>query len=464
MQKRLLTRVLMVILLLLVVVPAAVTAAPLLDWSANSSDMVEVQLPAAQAGEEDKPKLATASVVAQLANQPGRTLVTARANHFVVDSPPLLGGPNEEINPMDLLLGALASCSTFVYEMTAQEMGIPLEQVMATVEADFDPRGVKGEPVDPRIQAFRVHMAVVGPTEEQAKSLADQFRQRCPIYTTLSRAAPIEIETTIEEAMAAEKEAEGSNISQLPSSIEALAGIWSRPKAGYPEPGKFLWQLNPDGTDLVFQEDTVAGKVVRTESAEVPHGEWWFQGTELHVRFPRNSDTPDPWGCDVIGKYRLHPAERGDILFEPVEDSCSPRRVFFSGEVWQRATLTPEPPSATEGKPASDPLAVGNPERGREIFETGGGVISAENRCSGCHSLDGTVKEYISAGPSFQGIAERAGNRVPGLSVVEYLRQSIVDPSAYVVKGFSDNKMPKAYSIFLSEEEIDDVIAFLLTQ
>jgi len=44
----------------------------------------------------------------------------------------------------------------------------------------------------------------------------------------------------------------------------------------------------------------------------------------------------------------------------------------------------------------------------------------------------------IYSGPSFQGISKRAGDRVPGLSAVEYLRQSIVDPSAYMVEGFVD--------------------------
>ena len=70
------------------------------------------------------PGLTTAAVTTQLSNQPGRALVTARGNHFVVDSIAPLGGPNEERNPMDLLLGALATCGNFVYEKAAQELDI----------------------------------------------------------------------------------------------------------------------------------------------------------------------------------------------------------------------------------------------------------------------------------------------------------------------------------------------------
>ena len=143
-------------------------------------------------------QLATASVTSRLSDQPGRAIVTARGHHFIVDSPPPLGGPNEEITPVDVLLSALATCGTFVCETAAHEMDIPLDAVAVTAAGDFDPRGVCGEPVDPRIQEFRVRLALSGPTEEQAEALAEAFRTRCPVYATLSRAAPIELEVAVE--------------------------------------------------------------------------------------------------------------------------------------------------------------------------------------------------------------------------------------------------------------------------
>jgi len=144
--------------------------------------------------------LATASVTSHLSGQPGRAIVAARGHRFIVDSPPPLGGPNEEINPIDVLLSALATCGTFVCETAAHEMDIPLDAVAVTAAGDFDPRGVCGEPVDPRIQEFRVWLALSGPTEAQAEALAKAFRTRCPVYTTLSRAAPIELEVAVEPA------------------------------------------------------------------------------------------------------------------------------------------------------------------------------------------------------------------------------------------------------------------------
>jgi uncharacterized OsmC-like protein len=120
--------------------------------------------------------------------------VTARGHHFVVDSPPALGGPNEEINPIDVLLSALATCATFICETAAREEGISLESLAVTAAGDFDPRGLCGSDIDPRIRRFRVHLVLSGPTETQAETLAEAFRKRCPVYTTLSRSAPIQLE------------------------------------------------------------------------------------------------------------------------------------------------------------------------------------------------------------------------------------------------------------------------------
>lgn len=137
--------------------------------------------------------LATASASCRLSNEPGRALLTIRGQHVVTDSPPTLGGPNEAANPVEMLLSALAGCAVFVCERAAQEMGIGLKSVSVTAAGDFDPRGVCGEAFDPRFQAFRVRLALDGPDPAQREALLQAFKTRCPVYTTLSRAAPVEV-------------------------------------------------------------------------------------------------------------------------------------------------------------------------------------------------------------------------------------------------------------------------------
>lgn len=109
--------------------------------------------------------------------------------------------------------------------------------------------------------------------------------------------------------------------------------------------------------------------------------------------------------------------------------------------------------SPTESQPTS---SLGDPARGQLIFDTGG---ASGIPCATCHTLDGTSL----VGPSVKGISERAATQVPGLSAEEYLRQSILEPSAHLVEGY-DDLMNKNYGDTLSEQDINDLIAFLLTQ
>ena len=114
-----------------------------------------------------------------------------------------------------------------------------------------------------------------------------------------------------------------------------------------------------------------------------------------------------------------------------------------------------------EEEAAVDPKEKGDPERGRAIFETGGEKYPENGHfCIGCHSLDGSEGKY---GPSMKGISERAGERVPGLTAEAYLRQSILEPNATIV-GDYPNKMGAIHAALLSYEEIEDLVAFMLTQ
>ena len=112
-----------------------------------------------------------------------------------------------------------------------------------------------------------------------------------------------------------------------------------------------------------------------------------------------------------------------------------------------------------------DPASIGDPGRGRAIFENGTELV--RTTCTKCHSLDGTVpadpRHPRRLAPSLLGVSARASDRAQQLGAVEYIRQSILDPSAYIVEGYEDD-MDKGYKYGLSEEEVDDLVAFLLTQ
>lgn len=103
---------------------------------------------------------------------------------------------------------------------------------------------------------------------------------------------------------------------------------------------------------------------------------------------------------------------------------------------------------------------------GEHVFRT------AQPTCMACHAL---APGADGAGPSLAGIATRAAQTVASddyqgqASDVEgYLREAIVEPSAHLNPGamYSANGvsfMPNTYGETLSEEEVEQLVAFLAT-
>jgi mono/diheme cytochrome c family protein len=90
---------------------------------------------------------------------------------------------------------------------------------------------------------------------------------------------------------------------------------------------------------------------------------------------------------------------------------------------------------------------------GEQIFTAAG--------CAGCHTFapagsNGTI------GPSLNELKTQAGNIEPGKSAEEYVRESIEDPSAFIVQGFP-NAMP-AFKGRLTDEQVQALVDYLLQQ
>jgi cytochrome c2 len=90
--------------------------------------------------------------------------------------------------------------------------------------------------------------------------------------------------------------------------------------------------------------------------------------------------------------------------------------------------------------------------------KTGDQIFTAAG-CAGCHTFapagsNGTI------GPNLNQLKTQAGKLVPGKSAQEYVRESIEDPSAYIVKGFS-NAMP-SFKGRLTDQQINALIDYLL--
>lgn len=67
-------------------------------------------------------------------------------------------------------------------------------------------------------------------------------------------------------------------------------------------------------------------------------------------------------------------------------------------------------------------------------------------------------------GPSMADAATVAADAVEGISAEVYLRQSIVEPNAHVKEGYMADLMFQDYGDTLSTQQVDDLVAFLMTQ
>ena len=101
---------------------------------------------------------------------------------------------------------------------------------------------------------------------------------------------------------------------------------------------------------------------------------------------------------------------------------------------------------------------VGDAGRGADLFSHGRGDAPA---CSMCHHSSAGQTGF-SIGPNLANVSGRAWVRVEGLAAEQYIRQSILDPHAFIVPGYRAMMYPD-YAQHLSAQDIQDLIAYLLT-
>jgi len=123
-------------------------------------------------------------------------------------------------------------------------------------------------------------------------------------------------------------------------------------------------------------------------------------------------------------------------------------------------------PGANVGGPPATAASSDPGELGRVLFN------SSPPACGACHSIAPNVNIV---GPSLSGIAATAASRVRGADYhgkakdgPGYIRESILDPNAHVLAGPTfaaqgRSLMPGDYAQTLKPEQVDQIVAYLLT-
>ena len=112
----------------------------------------------------------------------------------------------------------------------------------------------------------------------------------------------------------------------------------------------------------------------------------------------------------------------------------------------------------------------GTSDPGQLAQETIDLAIEAMTRtgCNSCHVTTGLpLVDAAMLGPDQTNLGVIAGTRREGYTAEEYIREAIVEPSAFIVEecplGPCLQVMPENYGDILTEEEIDAVVAYLLS-
>ena len=110
-------------------------------------------------------------------------------------------------------------------------------------------------------------------------------------------------------------------------------------------------------------------------------------------------------------------------------------------------------------------VAFANRCGGEELLRAGRGLFGINGfNCAQCHQLEDAGVLTMGAGPSLNGIGDRAANREGYDSAEDYLLTSIINPNAFIVEGYPANLMPQNFADQMTPEQLDTMAAYLALQ
>ncbi len=127
-------------------------------------------------------------------------------------------------------------------------------------------------------------------------------------------------------------------------------------------------------------------------------------------------------------------------------------------------TQPPPPPTELPPPPAANEAPEGDPANGQVLFNTQKETANGVWMCSQCHSV--TADEMRLIGPGLWNVSVHAETRIPGTEALDYIHTSIVAPNEFIAPGdppYPQGLMPQNYGEVFTEEEINDLVAYLVT-
>jgi cytochrome c551/c552 len=118
------------------------------------------------------------------------------------------------------------------------------------------------------------------------------------------------------------------------------------------------------------------------------------------------------------------------------------------------APTTTSPTTTTSPATTTSSSSGGNAAAGKTVF--------ASNGCASCHTFK-PANATGKVGPDLDTAPAVSAKDDHNMNLAAFIRQSIVDPDAYIAKGFTANIMPKTFGKSLSSTQLNDLVAFILS-
>jgi len=117
---------------------------------------------------------------------------------MLVDEPRDIGGGDEAMNPVELVLVALGTCQEIMYAAYAAVMGVKLDELKIDVRGHLDLRGLFGldETVPAGYQKITYETTIVSPADTATiQKLIETAESHCPLLDMLKR--PLDVSGTV---------------------------------------------------------------------------------------------------------------------------------------------------------------------------------------------------------------------------------------------------------------------------
>lgn len=133
-----------------------------------------------------------------------------------------------------------------------------------------------------------------------------------------------------------------------------------------------------------------------------------------------------------------------------------------SATVTQTVTAASPTTSATPTTSAATTSTTTTSSGGGGGSVAAGKALFSSSGCSSCHTFKpagstGTIGPNLDTAPTADA---KADHNTP---LAAFVKQSIVDPNAYIAKGYNSGIMPQTFGKQLKPSQIDDLVAFVLS-